>query len=110
LNFTKVYDSSRLRITYSDNFRINLLNYGKKWEVLLDGASIASPCELSTSVYASPLYNHHRTTAIFGYADGVAAGAHQLTVNVGPAPGYTGAADAYTGWNSTFLLEVEEIR
>jgi hypothetical protein len=110
LNFTKVYDSSRLRITYSDNLRIYLAGYGKKWEVLLDGASIASPCELSTSMYMNPLLSHHRQSTIVGYADGVAAGAHQLTVNVGPAPGYTGAADAYTGWNSTFLLEVEEIR
>jgi hypothetical protein len=110
LNFTKVYDSSLLRITYADGVRIYTAGSGQQWEVLVDGASIANPGKLAMSIYSNILWNHLRASSVVGYAIGVPAGAHQLTVRVGPAPGYATAGDAYSGWYSTFLLEVEEIR
>lgn len=107
LNFTKAAASSRLRISYTDNFRVTGSNASATWEVKLDGASISPSCAFA--VYIGSSLNLHLPHTLVGYAPNVPAGAHSLTVTVGATPGFP-IADAYTGWNNaTFVLEVEEI-
>ena len=110
LTFTKASASSRLRITYVDNFAVQTAGSATTWEVRLDGASL-SPTPLSTSLYdgGSTGTVLFQPGTLVGYVQGAAAGAHTLTVYVSAAPGYS-SFSAYTGWNSTFLLEVEEIQ
>ncbi len=103
LVFTKLGADSRLRITYSDNLRVLGANSAAKWEIYLDGAPLSS--SLKTSLYVDTGLMHRQSTLV-GYATGVAAGAHELRVYVSPV---TGTPDVYTGWQSTFLLEVEEV-
>lgn len=104
LSFTKVWPTSELRITYSDNMRVASPN-ACQWEVYLDGNPLAAP--LKTALYNDTGLTHRQSTLV-GYATGIAAGTHTMQVKVSSAPGYAGA-DCYTGWQSTYLLEVEEL-
>ncbi|MGE5693570.1 MAG: hypothetical protein ACM3YF_07315 [Candidatus Zixiibacteriota bacterium] len=112
VTFTKVQGNSRLRITYSDN--IHVFGSGAQtstWEIMLDGSPISNPNPLKMAFYSSnstTAYTHQPTTLV-GYANGVSAGAHTVSVRVYPTPGYSPSSNAYTGWQSSFLLEVEEI-
>lgn len=114
LTFTKVSSSTRLRITWSDTIRIkgDTASAGAaSWEILIDGSSIATPGPLQADLYESVLQgnDHHRPVTVVGYAEGVAAGTHTVSISVGPVPGQT-LADALTGWNTRrFLLQVEEL-
>ena len=118
VSFTKASASSRLRITYSDNFGMYSVNLGKAacWTVNLDGSPISNPAPIRVCLYANVGSTSgilRRSDAVVGYAEGVAAGLHTLTVTVGPAPGYEGQVlGIVTGWPSgysSFLLEVEEL-
>ncbi len=105
LVFNKSTGLSRLRITYSDNLRVISNSAGSAtWEVLLDGNSISLPHNLKTSIYTRTELNH-RVSTLVGYAEGIPAGTHELSVYVTSTIG----SDAYTGYSSTFLLEVQEI-
>jgi hypothetical protein len=108
VTFAKLNSASRLRIAYSDNIGLNTAAAGATWEVKLDGSSV-SPTPLVMSLYdgISGGSVMLQPGSLMGYATGVAPGSHTLTVYVS-APGYSGV-NTYTGWKSTFLLEVEEI-
>lgn len=110
LNFTKLSPTSRLRITYTDNFRVTGgAASSATWEVKLDGASISPPCAFAvytTTPSGGP--NLHLPHTLVGYATNAPVGAHTLTITVGATTGFP-TSDAFTGWNTTFLLEVEEI-
>jgi|GEM_PF-5431824 len=115
VTFTKIFESSKLKITYSDNLRVLGVagqNNGATWEIKLDGLSISNPHSLKTTVEAdaggTTFHNIHRQSTLIGYVLGVPAGIHTVRVDVGPTPlGVRG--NAFTGSYSTFLLEVEEI-
>lgn len=104
LLFNKIMPASRLRITWSDNLRVTGSNVSCQWEVLID--DVATSPQLKTSLYVDAGLMHRQSTLV-GYANGVGAGSHTIKVKVSRplAP----AANCYTGWESTFLLEVEEI-
>jgi len=104
LSFTKLLATSRLRITWSDNLRVLGPNASCQWEVLIDAAS-ATP-QLKTSLYVDAGLMHRQSTLV-GYATGLGAGAHIIQIKVSRP--LTAAADCYTGWESTFLLEAEEM-
>jgi hypothetical protein len=108
LGFTKKNSASKLRITYSDNFRVLNPNQAGQWEIYIDGSPVSSPIPLKMSVYNGNAGYMHNPGTIIGYATGYPAGNHTVQVRVSPMPGFTGT-DCYTGWNSTFLLEVEEV-
>lgn len=104
LSVTKLRPDSRLRITYSDNLRVRQSNTACQWEIYLNGNGLTP--QLKMALFTDG--NTHRQSTLVGYATGVPAGTHQLQVRVSNAPGYTGA-DCYTGWQSSFLLEAEEV-
>jgi hypothetical protein len=113
LSFTKQSATSRLRITWTDNvgFLGTLNTQTACWELKMDGASITSPAALRvTKLWPTTTSNSWllRHTTFVGYADGVATGSHTLSLWVGPV-GASPVANSYTGYESTFLVEVEEI-
>ena len=109
LSFTKQYAGSRLRITYSDALKlVNTGSIGAWWEVYLDGAPIANPAPLKMALpHPGGLPGAYRQSTLVGYAEGVSAGAHTISVQVNASALTT---ETSTGKDSTFLLEVEEIR
>lgn len=102
LTFTKEEDNTRLRVTYSDNLRVvtnaSTQVASARWTIFLDGQST----HIYTGVYSSNI-NSHSTKTLIGVFENVPAGTHTLQVYV------DGGGDAYTGWNSTFLLQAEEL-
>ena len=48
--------------------------------------------------------NINRQSSLVGYLDNVSIGTHQLRVKV-----QTNSGDAYTGWQSSFLLQFDEL-
>lgn len=104
LLFNKLMPTSRLRITWSDNLRVTGSYASCQWEVLVD--DVATSPQLKTSLYVDSGLMHRQSTLI-GYANGVGAGSHTIKIKVSRP--LTPAANCYTGWESTFLLEAEEI-
>ena len=102
--FNKLMSTSRLRITWSDNLRVTGSNVSCQWEVFID--DVATSPQLKPSVYADTGISHRQSTLV-GYANGISAGGHTIKIKVSRPLAPT--ADCYTGWESTFLLEAEEI-
>ena len=103
---------TKLRISYTDNLRIN--NYqpggrGCRWEMRANGSSMPNQ-PLIYDYYAYQAHSDtHRSRTVVGYADGLPTGTHQIEIWVGPVPGYP-QGDCSTGWiNSTWVIEVEEV-
>ncbi len=101
LTFNKISSTSRLRVTYSDNFRViphvGATSSVARWAVLLDDAETG----IYKSIFAEQ--NRHELGSIAGMIENVPAGTHEITVFV------TSGSDAYTGWQSNFYLEVQEV-
>jgi hypothetical protein len=111
VTFTKISSASRLRIAYSDNFGVLSAGKAATWEVRLDGASLPIPLmnTLFNNAAAGTGTPAYQPGSLAGYATGISAGVHNVTVYVSTTPGFSGA-NPYTGSNSSFLLEVEEIQ
>jgi hypothetical protein len=112
LDFTKKKANTKLRISYTDNFRVWPIGGAAatcRWQIRLNGLACPSQ-DLIYDMYEGVAGdNNHRSQTVVGYCDNVAAGARQIQVWVGPVPGWTGG-DCHTGWfASTWVLEVEEV-
>jgi len=108
LSFVKESSTSLLRVTYSDNIRVVTTNSSFQWKVFLDGAGTNIITSLhNTTQDGTTGVNSHRQSTVIGYLAGVPAGAHTMTIRVAQIGGPAG--DAHTGWNSTFVLQAEEI-
>ncbi|CAJ1387336.1 unnamed protein product [Effrenium voratum] len=114
VKFFKKSEKSGLRIYYSDNQRV----YGHttasgRWEIKIDGKSCPSG-QLSKDVYVYKGQNPHRVRGFGGFCSGVGKGAHEVSVHVGPTPGYS-SYDCDTGYKSfyskehTWHVEVQEV-
>ena len=118
--FTKRYDDSILKITYTDNLRaFNYTNAdasaGCAFHIYLDGKPCVVPAPIVGSVYTarSTYTNPHHIRTIVGLCsdteDGpLLSGGHEVAVYVAEtyADRNTGC---YLGWNSTATLIVEEL-
>lgn len=110
LVINKSSDTSELRITYTDNFRAYSGGgvAACSWEIQIDGVSCASESLVYSFYSAGTNVNLHRSSTVVGYCHGLPAGLHTLSVSVSPHVSYP-ASDCYTGWESSFMLEVEEV-
>ena len=118
LTFDKLEAASVLRITYSDNIRVLSKNpaafagsWGTRWIIHLDGIPTQVRTRLNTNAYVAGSgfvqdVNHHRQSSLIGYLEGVPIGQHTITVEMVDEGNNN---DAYTGWESSFLLEVMEL-
>lgn len=107
LDFTKVSATSDLRISYTDNFLIfeNATTAGGqcKWEILIDDLSCPSgPLEYTRFDSSGQVFRSSST--VVGYCQGLESGDYNIKVSVSST-----STDCFTGFESTFLLEVEEV-
>ncbi len=111
LTVVKRADSTGLRIVWSDNFRVQIINNACRWEVLFNGTSCTNPGSLVFDKYeGATTSNRHDPSTFVGTCVGLAAGNIAITTRVGPTPAYSGA-DCYTGWKSQlFSIEAEEVQ
>lgn len=113
LTFNKVSSTSKLRVTYSDNFRV--ISHGNAsagsvatWRIHLNGGGTAIHKSIHTwrDVHTErPERNRHDMGSMLGMLHNVSAGTHTISIHVNS----NSIGDAYTGWNSLFYLEVQEI-
>lgn len=105
LDFNKDSANSLLKVTYSDNLRVTTQGSSTQWKIFLDGTET----DIFTAIHNFDLgqQNIHRQSTVIGFLENIPAGPHTLTVRVTPFGG--NPYDAYTGWESTFTLQVEEI-
>ncbi|MDQ7048629.1 MAG: hypothetical protein Q9M92_03485 [Enterobacterales bacterium] len=113
---TKTLIRTNLRISYTDNFRVapfansTATASACSWEILVDDVSCGSGALIysSYSQGTQPLYIHSSSTFV-GYCPNIPSGTHTLSVRVGLTANID-PSDCYTGWKSTFMLEVEEAK
>ncbi len=111
LTFTKTKNDTAIRVFYIDNMRsysADGTHRACQWHIYFNG----SPCPsipIRGAVYSEvgAGQNIHRTRSIGGVCTGQPAGTYTIQVYVSNAPGYQ--ARCYTGWNSSFYLEAEEV-
>jgi len=101
LTFNKESETSLLRVLYSDNMRVITGSVAAQWRIHLDDG----PTNIYATLYGGGV-NVHRQTVVTGYLENVSAGIHTLKVAIGE---HGGGSDPDTGWESPFLLQVEEI-
>jgi len=111
LTVVKQQDATDLRIGYTDNFRVLGVSKGCTWAIKVDGQECSVPLHYAKFTKAGGT-NSLSLSSVSGYCRGVSAGTHEIQVWVSPtvngATAYVGS-DCYTGWNSTWMLESEEI-
>lgn len=111
LDFYKLHEDTAVRIVYCDNFRVEGqgARHGR-WEVLVDntappGGSICQDVHANSGGYT----NYHLPATIRGFAIGLTAGKHSISIHVGNIPGGANC-NRYTGWvDSTWSIEAEEV-
>ena len=118
LTFDKLEADSVLRITYSDNIRVHSKNPealigtpGTRWIVHLDGIPTQVRTRLLNHAHVAGVgfaraVNSHRQSTLIGYLEGVSAGQHTINIVLFDEGN---ANDAFTGFTSSFLLEVMEL-
>lgn len=102
LKFTKLDAGTIMRFVYMDNMRV--YNGGScRWYLRVDGKICETNKWIATSIHTHGSENDHVPQAFGGYCDKVAEGEHTL------AAGVNGNNDCYTGWESSFHLEAQEL-
>jgi len=114
LTFTKKSATSKIRISYTDNFRVYPgagSQSAARWEIKVDGNSNSGqPLIYDRYVgSSSSTINEHTFATVVGYFQGLPAGSHQIQIWISAVPGFP-VNDAYTGWsNTTWVIEAEEV-
>eukprot|EP00050_Salpingoeca_kvevrii_P018478 m.74627 g.74627 ORF g.74627 m.74627 type:complete len:305 (+) comp8063_c0_seq2:1102-2016(+) len=106
-SFVKKSDDSVVELTWNGNIRVICNACSRRYYLLIDGVECTSPKSLDTMLYDVNNDNHHRPGYITGmctHAGGspILAGPHTLSLAT------SGEGDAYTGWQSTSRLIIEE--
>ncbi|XP_065194730.1 uncharacterized protein LOC135826024 [Sycon ciliatum] len=113
VTFRKKHTNTVLKLSYSGNIRTVGANTGARWYLKIDNRECARPTKIDIAMSQSSGHNTHIPAVLTGicestYSSGanIAAGDHTITVHVGR---YGLASDAYTGWASTSILEIQEM-
>ena len=76
-------------------------------------AECTTPAPIDGTIYHSTDINIHRPSNIEGYCGGIAAGKVRVAVNLGKCPLASGgtfrSGDAWTGWNQSNRIIIEEV-
>jgi hypothetical protein len=111
LTFTKESNDSVLRLLYMDNFRV--YNGGTcRWYLRIDdkvctykdGNGNTQQGWLASSLHTHANENDHVPNAFAGYCRDIKAGQHVMKAGVN-----SGGNDCYTGWETSYHLEVQEV-
>lgn len=111
VTFVKRLNSTGLRVSWNDNFRVMGTGTACRWEIVFNGASCTNPGGLVFDKYEGNTgSNRHDLASVFGTCFGLNAGTVTVSTRVGPTPGYA-VTDCYTGWKGQLSsIEVEEVR
>ena len=115
MTFRKKHTNTVLKLSYSGNVRTRGAHTVARWYLKIDNRECVRPTKIDIMMYQSSDDNTHVPAVLTGicestYSSGasIAAGDHTITVHVGSVPGQL-ASDAYTGWASTSILEIQEL-
>ncbi|XP_065194727.1 uncharacterized protein LOC135826021 isoform X3 [Sycon ciliatum] len=115
VTFRKKHTNTVLKLSYSGNIRTYGAHTAARWYLKIDNRECARPTKIDIIMYQSSDDRTYIPAVLTGicestYSSGanIAAGDHTITVHVGRIPGRT-ASDAYTGWLSTSILEIQEM-
>jgi hypothetical protein len=111
LTFTKTRNDTGIRVLYIDNMRsysADGTTRACQWNIYFSGAPCPSG-NIRGVVYsaAGAGHNHYRERSIAGVCSGQSAGEYTIQVYVSNVSGYQ--ARCWTGWNSNFHVEAEEV-
>jgi len=110
LSINKLSNTSDLRISYTDNFRVYGNSKACEWEIRINGVSCPSG-KLRYSEYTrhtNGTENNLKFSTVIGYCKNLPAGVHKVSVFVKEKQFYTGG-QCHTGWQTRFMLEAEEV-
>lgn len=107
--FNKLSASSKLKISYTDTFGIYVNTPGPivTWNVYADGQPVTTPHALRQSLYGGNTGWLIVPGKIDGYVTGIPQGEHTIQIYISILGQLPTAIS--TGWESSFLLEVEEV-
>ncbi len=111
VTFTKTQSDTGIRVLWSDNFRVLGNSKACRWEIKFNGNSCTNPGGLYVSKYQADGgvgANYHEPTTMAATCMNLPAGTYTIQGYVGPHPSFLGS-DCYTGWESLFSLEAEEV-
>ncbi|XP_028396252.1 collagen triple helix repeat-containing protein 1-like [Dendronephthya gigantea] len=115
-DFQKAHASSALRVTYQGDIRMLSCSNNKccrRWYITINGKECSSPAPIDASFYAGGggSLNLHRPATLDGLCSNIPKGRITVGLSVGNCKysqqSYSG--DAYTCWNSSCRLIIEEI-
>jgi hypothetical protein len=111
LTFTKTRNDTGIRVLYNDSMRsysADGTTRACQWHIYFNGAPCPSG-DIRGATYseAGAGHNKHRNGAVGGVCSGQSAGEYTIQVYVSNVSGYQ--ARCWTGWNSTFHIEAEEV-
>ena len=109
LTINKLNESSKIRLSYTDNFRVFPAGKACTWEIMIDGIPCPSQPLKYTFYHAGTGVNEHSSSNVVGYCEGIPAGVHTVSVYVSPTVEHNESADCFTGWNSSWMVESEEV-
>lgn len=111
-SFKKQSNDTSLKVFVASNLRITNCDICcKRWYVTFNGTECSNPVPIDGVVYmwkGKGTQNLHRPRVIAGHCHKVPTGTVNVQFNVGNCRGY-GNADAYTGWNSSSRIFIEEV-
>ena len=100
LTINKNRSDTALRIVYCDHFRVNGSPGHTQWEIRVDNQVLNPTINAQKWAHGS----HHDPGMVMGYAKGISAGPHEISVYIATSTG-----DPFTGWRQSWALEVEEV-
>ena len=87
-------------------------NCCNRWYFTFDDAECKTPAPIDGALYHAIDINIHRASNIEGYCGGIAAGKVRVGLNLGNCPKTGGTfhtGDAWTGWNQSNRIIIEEV-
>ena len=100
LKINKNRSDTALRIVYCDNFRVNGNPAHTQWQIRVDNQVLTPTINAQKWAHGS----HHDPGMVMGYAKGISAGPHEISVYI-----VTSTGEPFTGWSQSWALEVEEV-
>ena len=113
--FNKRSGNSALRVAYAGTLRVHCSSKGSccsRWYFTFNGNECSGPMTIDGIVFSNQLRDDvHRHRQIEGYCENIPAGTIKVAFHVGNCLKWKNSEntyDAYTGWQSTSRIMIEE--
>ena len=81
----------------------------KRWYFTFNGVECKTPAPIDGSLFHKVNINIHRPANIEGYCGGIPVGKVKVALNIGSCGGGIKSGDAFTGWNQSNRIIIEEV-